>query len=512
MRMTSQDYADLAIDSYISRTATRGDDTVSIGQHKYKILDHHDNPRTGYQGTIYQRADTREIVVAHRGTEFDREAFKDGVRADGGMVLNRSNLQVPDAIALTRKALQLAQDQTVGGQTPPVTVTGHSLGGTLAQVSAHYFGLKGETINAYGAASLNLRIPEGGTDVTNHVMAGDLVSAGGAHYGRVKIYATRQEIQTLRANGYDNATHWSDALRGYSPVQIATGHIPPTTTRAAIAMGDSHKGHHFANTNANGRPDRSVLGDPAALQLARDNAVAIGEYREDVRGLRGTITVVSRSASATLRGPAGMAQEIIEGFQRPLAPGERWQQEQQQARSPAPGAHTGSMSPAPAPHPSPNPNPNPNPNPIKADTAPTAPLGPRAALNLSPTSQTLLQDSERQVRHMATTHNLPWDRGLDNTVCSLARCAREQGLSGINLLRVNSEGQIRYGQHDGLTLKDGTLDARQAANTPATESLSRLAQLDQAVQTQTPSAQAAPQHQVQMQVSAPSQELMTRTV
>ena len=80
---------------------------------------------------------------------------------------------------------------------------------------------------------------------------------------------------------------------------------------------------------------------------------------------------------------------------------------------------------------------------------------------------------------MATTHNLPWDRGLDNTVCSLARCAREQGLSGINLLRVTSEGQIRYGQHDGLTLKDGTLDARQAANTPAAESMSRLAQLDQ---------------------------------
>jgi hypothetical protein len=32
--------------------------------------------------------DTREIIVAHRGTEFDREALKDGLLADGGMVLN----------------------------------------------------------------------------------------------------------------------------------------------------------------------------------------------------------------------------------------------------------------------------------------------------------------------------------------------------------------------------------------------------------------------------------------
>ena len=258
---------------------------VTVGQHQYKVLDHLDNPKTGYQGTIYQRVDSGEIIVAHRGTEFDREALRDGVLADGGMVFNRSNLQVPEAIELTRRAVQLSEAQAPddGGQAPPVTVTGHSLGGTLAQVSAHYFGLKGETINAYGAASLNLRIPAGGDAVTNHVMAGDLVSAGGAHYGQVKIYAAPQEIQTLRANGYDNTTHWSDALRGYGPVQLATGHTPPTTTRAAIAMGDSHKGHHFANVDASGQPDRSVLGDPAALQLAQDNAVAIGEYRDDVQ-------------------------------------------------------------------------------------------------------------------------------------------------------------------------------------------------------------------------------------
>lgn len=276
MKRASQDYADLALDAYKARAVTAGDERVTIGQHEYRVLDHQDNPKTGYQGTIYQRVDTDEIIVAHRGTEFDREAYKDGVLADGGMVFNRSNLQVPDAIALTRAAVLKAQE--IGertGHAPPVTVTGHSLGGTLAQVSAHYFGLKGETINAYGAASLNLRIPAGGTDVTNHVMAGDLVSVGGAHYGQVKVYATPREISTLRANGYDNTTHWSDPLRGHSPVQLATGFTPP----AAVTLGDSHKGHHFANVDANGQPDRSVLGNPAALQLAQDNAVAIAEYR-----------------------------------------------------------------------------------------------------------------------------------------------------------------------------------------------------------------------------------------
>lgn len=435
MSMSSQDHADLAKDAYNSRKVTdSGDDPVPIGRHQYKILDHHDNPRTGYQGTIYQRVDTNEIIVAHRGTEFDREALKDGLLADGGMVLNRSNLQASDAIALTRKALQLAQEKAVGegGVVSPVTVTGHSLGGTLAQVTAHHFDLRGETFNAYGATSLGLRIPAGGHSVTNHVMAGDLVSAASAHYGQVKVYATPREIQTLDAHGYDNKTHWSNALRGRGPIQLATGFTPPSTTAAAIALGDSHKMHHFDSVDADGRPDRSVLGEPATVQRAQDNATRIGEYRRDVQGMRGVITAVGR-------GPVGNALDAVDVLRGPLPPGEPARRERE------------------------------------GDAASRA-VGPA----LSSTSQALLSDSQREVRQLATTHHLPWDRGLDNTVCSLARCARENGLSGINLLRVNN-GQIRFGQHEHGVLKDGVLDARQAANTPAADSLSRLAQLDQQV-------------------------------
>jgi hypothetical protein len=92
---------------------------------------------------------------------------------------------------------------------------------------------------------------------------------------------------------------------------------------------------------------------------------------------------------------------------------------------------------------------------------------------------------------------LPWDKGLDNTVSSIALNAREQGLTGINLLRVNSDGLIHYGQHDGDTLKEGTLDARQAANTPADDSQARMAQLDQQAERQ------PPQHQTQHQTHSP---------
>ncbi len=97
MPLTSQQYANLADHCYgrnldgtnVNLKSLIGE-KVTIEGVKYQVLEHVDKP-SGYQGTIYQRVDTREIVVAHRGTEFGREAIKDGLLADGGMVFGRLN-------------------------------------------------------------------------------------------------------------------------------------------------------------------------------------------------------------------------------------------------------------------------------------------------------------------------------------------------------------------------------------------------------------------------------------
>jgi hypothetical protein len=207
--MTSQDYAELAEHSYDRAGNMRDlkDQEVTLEGVTYKVLEHVDNPRTGYQGTIYQRVDSGEIIVAHRGTEFERERWKDLVLADGAMVLARVNPQAADAIALTARAREHASAPEVIGQygsVREVTVTGHSLGGTLAQISAHYYDLRGETFNAYGAVSLHHQIPKGGDRVINHVTAADLVSSGSQHYGQVRVYAMPQEIEMLQGRGYAN--------------------------------------------------------------------------------------------------------------------------------------------------------------------------------------------------------------------------------------------------------------------------------------------------------------------
>lgn len=110
MGLTPQQYAYLADHSY-DRGGQMQDllnKDVVIGGERYRVIDHVDNPRTGYQGTVYQHEASGAVVAAHRGTEFGREAFRDGVVADGGMVFARTNSQAADAVELTRRAAEYA--------------------------------------------------------------------------------------------------------------------------------------------------------------------------------------------------------------------------------------------------------------------------------------------------------------------------------------------------------------------------------------------------------------------
>lgn len=99
-------------------------------------------------------------------------------------------------------------------------------------------------------------------------------------------------------------------------------------------------------------------------------------------------------------------------------------------------------------------------------------------LALAPESHQLLKDSEHHVRALAHRHHLVWDKGMDNTVHALALEAREQGMTSITHLKVQ-DGQIRFAQQDGFGLREGQVDARAAANTDATDSLSQLVMADQ---------------------------------
>lgn len=296
MSQTAQQDADLSQDAYrnypvgIRPPGTK--DIVDIDGIQYNILEHQSNPRTGYQGTIYQRVDTGDIVVAHRGTEVDQGGgplIKDALWTDGRMVASRVNPQAQEAIELTRHAVLRANEiATTKGHIPEVTVTGHSLGGTLAQISAHHFGLKGETFNAYGAASLGLGIPQGGNDMVNHVMASDFVSAASPQYGRVQLHASPKEVATLIGAGYDNNDRFVADVRA------------PGIAHAALL--GTHGIHNFTNVDGDGRPDRSILADPNAEQRAEQYAPMFAKFRGEMSLARGAATAVTTHLTPGLVG------------------------------------------------------------------------------------------------------------------------------------------------------------------------------------------------------------------
>jgi hypothetical protein len=170
-----------------------------------------------------------------------------------------ANLQVLNAIlyvAEVRRVTEYAKGATPNyGHTPEVIVTGHPLGGCLAQITAHHFGLRGETFNAYGAASLDQRIPEGGDTVIHHVMAADLVGAASSHFGQFRLYATEREIEVMRKANY------------HEDAGLAT----PRPVFAPLKEGfESHRLHNFLNVDAGDRPDFPALPDPYALATSTE--------------------------------------------------------------------------------------------------------------------------------------------------------------------------------------------------------------------------------------------------
>lgn len=153
------------------------------------------NRPSGYRGFIYQNEVTKEYVVAHTGTEFDIDKLRDLALTDAQMALLKVNQQLDDARDTVELALEMAKRDGTS-----VTVTGHSLGGFLTQVTCHEYGLHGETYNAFGAAGL-YGVPMGGDLVVNHVRVSDMVGAANHHFGEVRVYATQRDVDVLLLNG-----------------------------------------------------------------------------------------------------------------------------------------------------------------------------------------------------------------------------------------------------------------------------------------------------------------------
>lgn len=312
MTPQSTGYALLAKDSY--RTPEKND-SIEIDGQQYTVFANADDPATGFQATAYQRKGSSDIVIAYRGTEFDREPVHDG-GVDAGMVLLGVNAQAPDSIAFTQEVLAKAQkDADLNDRTANVTVTGHSLGGTLAEINAAKFGLKGETFNAYGAASL-YGVPEGGNQVIDHVRAGDVVSAASPHFGEVRVYASQQDIDTLSKAGYRDD---SGLLSPRNPIKAIDfdshaidNFIPDSKLLGHSIISDESQARYRAHEGMIDRYRNDVGDIRMGLSAAWEIPKAVGELKDAIE--HKAAQAVGAGVLAVEHGVEYAAHEVKEGF------------------------------------------------------------------------------------------------------------------------------------------------------------------------------------------------------
>ncbi|MEZ5665455.1 MAG: hypothetical protein R3E94_18265 [Burkholderiaceae bacterium] len=162
----------LAALPYVINTYGQGPGTVGnpVGNSQpIKLEDFKPTPGSGFQANFYKDPVTGKYTVAFAGTnDFIADTLNsDRVLATANVLTNVGvgawDPQFTDAIRFTTEAFkQIQLDYIKNGDEPPpldklremVEVVGHSLGGSLAELSAQFFGLKGVNIDGPGVNSL----------------------------------------------------------------------------------------------------------------------------------------------------------------------------------------------------------------------------------------------------------------------------------------------------------------------------------------------------------------------
>jgi len=154
---------------------------------------------TGYQGAVFVNADTNKVILVNRGTELSLSTLGEVIN-DVSNDVTMGVGALPAQFVSARLAYDSAKDvaTALGVASSDIVITGHSLGGALAQLLGAANGNQTETFNAYGAGNLlgELGIADGAhTNVVNHVLDGDPVSVfpGSKMIGGTLDYFTKAD-------------------------------------------------------------------------------------------------------------------------------------------------------------------------------------------------------------------------------------------------------------------------------------------------------------------------------
>ena len=210
-----------------------------------------------------------EIVITFAGSQ---ELIQDWIINDGQILIGVTPTQSTDALAFY--SMVVGQ---YGGEGVNISITGHSLGGSIAQIVQSYFGNYTVTFNAPGMAQQT-----GGTgynNVVNYVNFNDFIGCYRNHVGETRYY-----LPTGITNG-SFAPHSDYYEQDFSKYITLPSGVEWTYEHAAALWGyDVNNEHSFQEIAVSGFVKESKLKEAISIlqKYFKDSEVIEGSFRYEV--------------------------------------------------------------------------------------------------------------------------------------------------------------------------------------------------------------------------------------
>ena len=185
----------------------------------YKVIDSVDNKNNGFHAEVLSNG--KDIIIAYRGTDEMGD-----IKNDAAMARNRLPAQATDAIAVYDK---------VARENPgrDISVTSHSLGGSLGEIVSGVRGVFAATFIAYGVRDMfksGIKLKE--NNVINYVNEKDMFTMvnGQNHIG--EIYTVPEKPGSANSHEVESMEDLSQRkIRTPEEIKQASRKLHPNMTR-----------------------------------------------------------------------------------------------------------------------------------------------------------------------------------------------------------------------------------------------------------------------------------------
>jgi len=233
----------------------------------YKVIKSVDNKDTGFHAEVLAKGN--DVIVVYRGT--DITSVQD-IRNDVAMARDKIPAQATDAIKVYD---QVKQDYP----NSDVTVTGHSLGGSLSQIVSSVRGCDAVTFNAYGTKDMfenSANIKE--ENIVNYIneMDGITMVNGENHVG--EIYSIPNIAQDSKFSiKYKDNCHQLEGMGNLSErIQKTPNEIKEKATRIhPNALKAKNKISEIGNKQSS---NSQCVGSYSVSGYTRGDGTKVGDY------------------------------------------------------------------------------------------------------------------------------------------------------------------------------------------------------------------------------------------